>query len=119
MDLYANYQANRPQLPATPQSAAYQQQRRQDRNTKVATGVAVGAAIGAMVAQPTDRGKAAAIGAVAGGLASLLIDQMQTKHNEDQARCGPQGRRKHQRQGQQTYDDFQIPPPPPPPYPVR
>ena len=79
MDLYTNYQANRPQLPPTPQSAAFLEQRRRDRNTKVTTGVAVGAAIGALVANPNDRGKAAAIGAVAGGVATLLLDQMQAR----------------------------------------
>ena len=89
MDLYVNYQANRPQLPPTAQSAAYLEQRSRDRNTKVTTGVAVGAAIGALVANPNDRGKSAAIGAVAGGLATLLLDQMQAKRMQYDRQYGP------------------------------
>lgn len=84
MDLYANYQQNRPQLPQPPQSAAYKEDRRRDRNTKVTTGVAIGAAIGALVADRHDRGKAAAIGAVAGGVVTLLLDQYQAKRDQNQ-----------------------------------
>ncbi len=84
MDLYTNYQQNRPQLPLTPQSAARRVERTRNRNTKVATGVAIGAAVGALIADRNDRGKAAAIGAVAGGLASLLLDQLQAKRQENQ-----------------------------------
>lgn len=84
MDLYNNYQLNRPQLPLTPQSAARKVERTRERNTKVATGVAIGAAVGALIADRNDRGKAAAIGAVAGGVASLLLDQLQAKRQEYQ-----------------------------------
>ncbi len=84
MDLYNNYQLNRPQLPHTPQSAVRKAERTLERNTKVATGVAIGAAVGALIADRNDRGKAAAIGAVAGGVASLLLDQLQAKRQEHQ-----------------------------------
>lgn len=110
MDLYANYQANRPQLPATPQSVAYQEQRRRERNTKVTTGVAIGAAIGALVANQNDRGKAAVIGAVAGGVATLLLDQMQAKRSRFEQLYGT-----NQQTDQQPYAD----PPYPPRYPSK
>ncbi len=108
MDLYANYQANRPQLPATPQSVAYQEQRRRERNTKVTTGVAIGAAIGALVANQNDRGKAAVIGAVAGGVATLLLDQAQAKRSRYEQLYGT-----NPQTDQQPYADPHYPPPPP------
>ena len=110
IDLYANYQANRPQLPPTQQSAAYLEQRRLDRYTKVTTGVAVGAAIGALVANSNDRGKAAAIGAVAGGVATLILDQVQAKRLQYERLYG-QGNR----QGDASQYDLQYAPAPPSP----
>ena len=117
IDLYTNYQANRPQLPQTQQSAAYQEQRRRDRNTKVTTGVAVGAAIGALIATPNDRGKAAAIGAVAGGLLTLLLDQAQAKrYRYDEDRFDDSRDYRYNRQAQpEPLPDA----PPSPRYPVK
>jgi hypothetical protein len=51
------------------------------RDVKVASGVAIGSAIGALVANsPRDRAKAAAIGAVAGALTTLLVDHVQARN---------------------------------------
>jgi rhodanese-related sulfurtransferase len=82
MDLYANYQQNRPHLPTTQEQAAIRALRAQDRTVKVASGVAIGTAVGALVAKPNDRARAAAVGAVAGGLAAWILDHYQVKQEE-------------------------------------
>lgn len=79
MDLYVNYQQNRPRLPLTQEDAAVRAERARERTAKVASGVAIGTAIGTLVAKPNDRAKAAAIGAVAGGVAAWIVDHYQAK----------------------------------------
>lgn len=84
MDLYSNYQQNRPQLPLTEHELVSRGERLRSRNTKIASGAAIGAAIGALVA-PNDRGKASAIGAVAGAVAAWIVDHEQAKRAEKAA----------------------------------
>jgi len=82
MDLYFNYQQNRPHLPTTQEQALINAERARERTAKVASGVAIGSAVGTLVAKPNDRAKAAAIGAVAGGLAAWLADHYQAKQEQ-------------------------------------
>jgi hypothetical protein len=81
MDLYVNYQQNRPRLAETPAQENLRAERARMREVKVASGVAIGSAIGALVASNArDRAKAAAIGAVAGALTTLLVDHVQARN---------------------------------------
>ena len=81
MDLYVNYQQNRPRLAGTPEQESLRAERARMRDVKVASGVAIGSAIGALVVNnPRDRAKAAAIGAVAGALTTLLVDHVQARN---------------------------------------
>ena len=81
LDLYMNYQQNRPRLAGTPEQENLRAERSRMRDVKVASGVAIGSAIGALVANHSkDRAKAAAIGAVAGALTTLLVDHVQARN---------------------------------------
>ena len=81
LDLYANYQQNRPRLAGTPEQESLRAERARMRDVKVASGVAIGSAIGALVvSNRKDQAKAAAIGAVAGALTTLLVDHVQTRN---------------------------------------
>ena len=81
MDLYVNYQQNRPRLAGTPEQESLRAERARMRDVKVASGVAIGSAIGALVVNnPRDRAKAAAIGAVAGAVTTLLMDHVQARN---------------------------------------
>ena len=81
LDLYMNYQQNRPRLAGTPEQESLRAERARMRDVKVASGVAIGSAIGALVVNnPKDKARAAAIGAVAGALTTLLVDHVQTRN---------------------------------------
>lgn len=81
VDLYASYQQNRPRLAGTPEQESLRAERARMRDVKVASGVAIGSAIGALVVNnPRDKARAAAIGAVAGALTTLLVDHVQTRN---------------------------------------
>ena len=89
LDLYANYQQNRPALAPAQEDLAVKAEQARQRTVKVASGVAIGSAIGAMVAKPGDRGKSAAIGAVAGGVAAWIVEHYQAKREERAAAAPP------------------------------
>lgn len=81
LDLYMNYQQNRPRLAGTPEQESLRAERARMRDVKVASGVAIGSAIGALVVNnPREKARAAAIGAVAGALTTLLVDHVEAKN---------------------------------------
>lgn len=92
LDLYVNYQQNRPRLAETPEQESLRADRARRRDVKVASGVAIGSAIGALVVNnPNERARAAAIGAVAGALTTLLVDHVQARNEMKRAQRGYEG----------------------------